>query len=814
MKGGSIWVVLAMTLNPEAREKVWLPVRNAECRLCPLYKEAKSVCLLGDGPVPTKIMLVGEAPGAREDDIARPFSGPAGRYLDRILAEVGLPRETVYITNAVRCRPPDNATPTPGQIKACSTYMHSELDIVSPDYVLVMGNAALKSILKTSGVMKKRGTAHQLPGGRTAFVTVHPAAVLRNPGLEQSFKSDLMAFARLTRGEDRRPETKSKLIQSSKGLARLCQLLATVDTPIAFDVETGSSDPDEPEGGLNPWSPNGLIHTVSFSWKPGEAFVVSLEHPATKWDIPLSRVYQALDVALQGKKMVGHNVKFDDAWMRAKGVNLYSHFDTKLAAHLLDENRPSGLKPLARTYLGADEYESGISFTGDVTALVKLAVYNGKDADYTLRLYHIFRDELKKQRRLARLFVRLVMPACRAFVDIEAAGFPVDMERLERRHRSILHKIAQVTDEMMDMVPEELQDNANFRSPQFLGRWFFGKLDLPVNVLTPTGKPSTNESALLQLVDKHPAVAKLMELRKWQKNESTYTRNWLARIRIARKPRLYTSYNLSGTVTGRLSSNMQQVPRDVYIRSIIGSAPGWKFIEADFSQVELRLAAMFSGDPTLTRAFNTGGDPHRETAAKVLGKNPADITKDERKMAKAVNFGFLYGMGWRKFKIYAKEKYDTVVTDAEAQEYRKAFFKQYSSLEAWHKRQRRIVRNLGQVTSPIGRIRHLPTINSTDDGVQGEAEREAINSPVQGFASDLTVLSMVRLSRRLDPLRSRILGNVHDAILLEAEEDYAEEAAAITKRVMENLPLKKLFGFKPTVPIEAEVTIGQHWGEH
>jgi DNA polymerase-1 len=624
-----------------------------------------------------------------------------------------------------------------------------------------------------------------------------------------------MAFARLVRGEDRRPETKSKIITNSVGLSRLCQLLATVETPIAFDVETWSTDPDEDEGGLNPWSPNGGILTVSFTWEQGKSYVVALEHPENHWDIPIARVYDALNVALTGKKMVGHNVKFDATWMKVKGVHLYSHFDTKAAAHLLDENRPQGLKPLARTYLGADNYEEGIVWrSGQAPPLRKLAIYNGKDTDYTFRLYHIFKDELQKQPRVAKLFTRLLMPATRAFVDFELHGFPVDMDRLERRHRSILRKIAQVNDAMMEMVPEELQSSANFRSPMFLGRWFFEHLHLPIPLFTPTGKPSTAESALLQLVDKHPAVKMLMELRKWQKNESTYTRNWLARIAIAGKPRLYTSYNLTGTVTGRLSSNMQQVPRDVYIRGIIGSESGWRFIEADFSQIELRLAAMLSRDPALTKAFRTGGDPHRETASKILRKAPEEISKEERKMAKAVNFGFLYGMGWRKFAVYADEKYQTKVTDEEAKAYRKAFFEQYPSLESWHARQRRIVRNVGAVTSPIGRVRHLPAINSTDEGVQAEAEREAINSPVQGFASDLTVLSMVILAKKLDPNRSRILGNVHDAILLEATEDYADEAARITKYVMEHLPLKKLFGYKSSVPIEAEVTIGQHWGEH
>jgi DNA polymerase-1 len=258
---------------------------------------------------------------------------------------------------------------------------------------------------------------------------------------------------------------------------------------------------------------------------------------------------------------------------------------------------------------------------------------------------------------------------------------------------------------------------------------------------------------------------------------------------------------------------MQQVPRDVYIRSIIGTREGWGLIEADFAQVELRLAAMLSNDQTFIRAFKAGEDPHGQTAAAILGKPQGDLTKEERKMAKAVNFGFLYGMGWRGFKVYAKEKFGVEVTDEEAQTYRKTFFAKYSSLAQWHERQRRLVRNLGRVSSPIGRVRHLPTINSTDDSVQAEAERQAINSPVQGLASDMMVLSMVILQEKLDPRRAKIVGNVHDSVLLEAKDDYAEEVAATVKHTMENLPLKKLFGWQPNVPIIADVTIGKHWGE-
>lgn len=801
-----------MTLNPQAREKVWLPVRNAECRLCPLHREAKTVCLLGDGPVPSKIMIIGEAPGAREDDVERPFSGVAGQFLDRLLSEVGLSRDDVYITNSVRCRPPDNRTPTRTEIKACAVYMQRELDIVNPEFLLLLGNAALEAITGKKGIMAARGVVKKV-GTRTTLATVHPAAVLRNPALEGAFRADLLSFVRLVNGQDSRPETQTALVQSSKGLARLCQMLAAVETPISFDVETGTKDMMRDEGGLQPWAPDGVIHTAAFSWEEGRSYVVALEHPAITWDIPIERVYEALNVALAGKRMVGHNIKFDCQWMKAKGVELYAHFDTKLAAHLLDENRPGGLKPLARTYLGADDYESGINFSS-VTGLTKLAIYNGKDADYTLRLYRIFREELKKKNKLLRLFMKLTMPACRAFIEIETNGFPVDITRLKERDIEIKERIAGIDARLLGYVPEDQRGGANFRSPIFLGWFFFEYLKLPILVVTPkTKRPSTAESALLQLRKKHPAVDMLMELRKWQKYESTYTRNWIARVRVARKPRLYTSYNLSGTVTGRLSSDMQQVPRDIYIRGIIGSRPGWSFVEADFSQVELRIAAMFSRDPALTRAFTTGGDPHRETASRVLGKAPELITKEERKMAKAVNFGFLYGMGANKFRIYADEKYDVQVSLDEAKAYRKAFFDQYAALEPWHERQRRLVRNLQYVQSPTGRIRHLPTILSTDEMVQGEAEREAINSPVQGFASDLTVLSMVLLLERLDHVTARIIGNVHDSILFEVREEAVQGVTETIKEVMEHLPLKALFGYQTTIPIEAEVTVGQHWGE-
>lgn len=820
-------------VTEDAKLKIWEPFRNADCTRCPLHKSAQSVCLMGDGPVPSKIFLVGEAPGFREDEIGKPFSGKAGQYLDTVLSEVGLPRNSVFISNAAKCRPPDNRTPTKKEIRACNSYLQDEIRTVQPEYIVPLGNAALEAILGVKGIMKKRGTIITWkptfeganPDGYKVLPTLHPAAILRNQAWEPLLKSDFRLLSRAVAGTNQALETKMWMVKSAKSLRVFLKKLEPVTTPICFDVETWSPDKRKKGYGLSVWHPEGIITTCSFSWQEGESFVVILEHPDQKWDIPIATVYQSLSVALEGREMVNQNIKFDMKWMRMKGVNLHAKFDTLLAAHLLDENRPNGLKPLARLFLGADEYEQNIQFKTP-HPLPDLAIYNAKDTDYTLRLYHLFRDELRKRPRLLRLYKLLTMPAANEFVDIELRGFPVDIRRLKQRHEEILDKIDEVTEQLLSYIPVDSRPpRFNFRSPIQLGWYFFDLLELPPIVISPkSGRPSTAESVLLKLKHRHPAVEQLMELRKWMKYESTYTRGWLYKVRQAKRNRIYTAYNLSGTVTGRLSSDMQQVPRNTFIRGIIGFSSEFndkrvkkgkqplRFVEADFAQIELRLAAMAARDHTLIKTFREGGDPHMETAVKITGKSAKHISKEERKMAKAVNFGFLYGMGHKKFRTYADEKYQVKVSEEEAKEWRKTFFKQYRALLPWHDRQRRLVRNLSHVSSPIGRTRHLPNIESTDEGLQAQAEREAINSPVQGLASDLTVLSMVLLNRKLDSNRGRVIGNVHDSVLFEIADDYVAEASQIIKQTMENLPLKKYFGWKPTVPIVVDISVSDHWG--
>jgi len=248
---------------------------------------------------------------------------------------------------------------------------------------------------------------------------------------------------------------------------------------------------------------------------------------------------------------------------------------------------------------------------------------------------------------------------------------------------------------------------------------------------------------------------------------------------------------------------------------LFGAAPGFAFVESDFSQVELRVVAHLARERTMLHLYNTGQDIHRATASWVLGIPPERVTGDDRKKAKAVNFGFVYGLGAKKFVITAFEKYELTFSLAEAEEIRKTFFAQFKGLFPWHARMRRIVAEHGRVQSPLGRVRHLPDIYSEDWKVRAEAERQAINSPVQSFASDMNTLAVLETIRQFNEqgVEGYALGTVHDAGMFEIRIGDVARALPIIKSTYENLPLRKRFGVELSVPIVADIKLGKHWGD-
>jgi uracil-DNA glycosylase family 4 len=783
------------------------------CTSCRLHKGTGRVCVMGDGKTSNQIMLLGEAPGGNEERTGRVFSGRAGRLLDLTLHDAGLERREVYVSNVVKCRPPDNRAPDRVEWEACRQYLESEVREVDPSHVLLLGNTALRAVWRRSGITKNRGVRldcrDPLFNKRTVMATIHPAYVLRNPGQGPLFSEDVRRFARAIRGEFRVTTVKVKFIRTTEGLRQFRRMVdaAPSGTVVSYDVENRG----------RPWESDWAIVCLGVSLDGETTYVIPLHHPQSpfrrRWKDVLRYLRPALERA--DLKLVAQNGKHDNLQLAGAGVYIRHRFDIMLAAHLIDENRPKNLGFLSQTYLGADVYKGMVETKPEVimqNPIRDLALYNGYDTGYTHQLYSLLRQELVENPRSLRLFAKLMMPASHVIQEVEYRGVYVNQDRLWARIRKLQGLIDEQKEVLLEHLPSRFErETFNFNSTQQLGRWLFSKKGLGLSPLelTKSGAPSTREAVLLHYHD-HPAIAALLKYRTLQlKWMNTYLLPWSQKCDS--RSRLHTTYKLYGTVTGRLSGDLQQVPRDTFIRGVIGAPPGWLYVAADFSQIELRIAAHVAKEKRMQRAFLMGEDLHLLTAADLTGKPVAEVGKEERKKAKAVNFGFLYGMYPRKFQKYAFESYGVEVSMAEAEVAREKYFRMFPDLLAWHNRQRRVVENQHFVTSPLGRVRHLPDVLSSDRGVRMEAERQAINSPVQATASDLMLFAMVQLRNELNPHEAGMVITQHDEIGFEIREGMVGEYIPVIKEIMESLPLERTFGFKPSVPIIADVEAADHW---
>src|SRR3954453_1965389 len=335
-------------------------IRDPNCELCPLHESADYVCLMGTGSKKAKVMIVGEAPGEREDEAHAAFVGRSGQLLRQSLVANGMDPEECYITNVAKCRPPNNRQPERSEAKVCgSTYLSREIQVVNPQYILLLGNTSLLAVAGKSGITKHRGSTFQI-GEATVFATFHPAFVLRSIFHAPTFKADIERFGRMVSGQSIDFEdTKVKIVRTKKHLQWLRRKLNEASV-ISYDVETWV----EGTKGGEEWKRPGGIACISFSWEEGHSAVVPLDHQERTWRDPYA-VLRYLKPCLErsGCKYVAQNGKFDAKWLASRGVFLPQTFDPMLAAHMLDENRLKGLKPLSQTLLGASAYNVGVETT-------------------------------------------------------------------------------------------------------------------------------------------------------------------------------------------------------------------------------------------------------------------------------------------------------------------------------------------------------------------------------------------------------------------------------------------------------------------
>lgn len=797
---------------------------NPSCDLCPLHEETERVCIPVNAPTlglrirkqQVRPILIGEAPGYNEEYTGRLFSGAAGKLLDKTLEEVGLNRDWFFVTNAVKCRPEENRNPTPKEIRTCtSTYLSKELELIKPQFGLALGNGGCQAVLGKKGITKLNGTMQERYGVQWIFA-FHPAAVLRNPRYKKPFHQALLIFARLLRDEEGIPKTQTTLVNDKLSLHMLISEFKKEPKVASVDVETWSSHPSVGRfkgGGLAWWAEDFKVCTINFTFKGGYSYVLALDHQESKWD-DWTKVRDIIKPYMEAvPKWVMQNGKFDSKCLEMIGIHIRHSFDTMGAEYAMDENNIKDLGFLSQVYLGAPPYKELVDKSNIYHEdLNKLAEYGGMDSDYTFRLRPIMIRRFKDDPISRRLYTRLLHPADLTLTNVELVGVPLDADKLAERTIECEGKIADVQAEVFDLAGWEF----NLRSPTQVADILHNKLGFPVKERTMTGKPSTREGVLLQLkgMDESGIIDSILEYRQWSGYLSRYLTPW---PRLADSDwRLHTHFKPYHTVTGRLSSespNLQQVPRNTFIRGIIGGTPGWKIVEADYSQAEMRIAAHYSQDRTMGRIFNTGRDIHMETAMSITGLTEDEVATEQRKMAKSVNFGFLYGMGWKHYIEYAAEKFELKVTESEAQEYRREFFRNFRSLAPWHGRQRKKAKMNGYVMSAIGRKRRLHDIESTNDGIRAEAERQAINSPVQSLASDMMLLAMIQLEKRLPGEEARLISTVHDSIIFEIREDKVDKWIPIIRDEMENVPLERLFDCILTIPIVVDIKVGDYWSE-
>ena len=599
---------------------------------------------------------------------------------------------------------------------------------------------------------------------------------------------------------------------------------------VALDTETTSLDEMRAQ-----------IVGISFSVTPGEAAYIPLAHayPDAPKQLPLNEVLAKLKPWLENpaKHKLGQHVKYDRHVFANHGIEVqgYAH-DTMLQSYVLEVTKPHGLASLAERHLG----RTGISFEDlcgkgvnqicfDQVDIAKATQYSCEDSDMTLEVHRVLwpllqasgatalppatsdaqgeaghPPSLSEPYHLPSLLgiYELEIASSEALYRIERNGVLIDAPTLATQSHELGQRILQLEKEAHELAGQPF----NLSSPKQIGEIFFVKLGLPIVKKTPTGSPSTDDEVLQKLAEDYPLPAKILEHRGLAKLKGTYT-DKLAQLAHPRTGRVHTHYAQAVAVTGRLSSNdpnLQNIPvrtpEGRRVREAFVAPPGSVIASADYSQIELRIMAHISGDAALLLAFHDGMDVHRATAAEIFGVDTGQVTSEQRRYAKVINFGLIYGMS-----AYGLAKALSIDNTA-AKNYIERYFDRYPGVKNYMDHTRALAKRQGYVETVFGRRLYLPEINSPNGPRRSGAERAAINAPMQGTAADLIKLSMVKVQQVIDEkkLATKMIMQVHDELVFEVPESEIDWVRHEVPRLMAGVAHLK-------VPLLAEVGVGANW---
>ncbi len=591
------------------------------------------------------------------------------------------------------------------------------------------------------------------------------------------------------------------VISNDEALEKLIKQLTSAGE-FTIDLETSSLEAMTAE-----------LVGISVSIKEGKAFYIPVGHQVLSsiTQLPLSLVVEKLKSIAADMKIgkIAHNGKYDMMVLACYGIELGNLiFDTMIAGHLLGY-KALGLKAMAFNKLGI-EMTPIVDLLGKGAKQITMAQvdiehaadYACADADMTLRLKHILEQELRKE-GLWKLFTEVEMPLVPVLLEMERNGVALDTELLRTMSQDLGAEMLKLEAEIYNQLGHKF----NINSSQQLSQVLYQELRLPKSRKTKSGY-STNASALEELKGTHPMIELILQYRQVSKIKSTYTDAFLALVN-PRTGRLHTSFNQTGTTTGRLSSsepNLQNIPVrgeiGGKIRKAIIAQPGWYLLSADYSQIDLRALAHISQDRALIETFLKGEDVHTSTAA-LVSNVPADkVSKEMRRTAKTINFGVIYGMS-----NYGLEQ-ATDFSREEATRFIESYFQKYPGVKEYIEVTKTQAREKGYVETVLGRRRYIPEIKSPNRQIRESAERMAINMPVQGTSADIIKIAMINIYREMKKkgLKSKMLLQVHDELIFEVPPEEKDIMKDLVSALMPQ-------AIKLKVPLEIEIKLSKNWGD-
>ena len=594
-------------------------------------------------------------------------------------------------------------------------------------------------------------------------------------------------------------------IRTEKELDELMGLINQADY-VSFDTETTSLDYMLAE-----------LVGISIALKPNEAFYIPINHNYEGAEKQLEQdfVLEALKPFLESDEIpkIGHNLKYDRHILQNAGIDLKGTLlDTMLFSYVNNSTiTRHNLDAVSKRYLNINptSYEDVAGKGAKQIPFSEVSIdvasdYASEDADISLKLYEHIEPLVQKEAKLAKLYSEVEGPLIYTLGDIERNGVLIDSEKLSQQSKELEAKILKLESQVQKNAGEDF----NLGSPKQLQEILYEKLGLPVIKKTPKGQPSTSEAVLQELSIDFPIVHDILSYRAISKLKSTYT-DKLPKMINSNTGRVHTSYHQAVTATGRLSSsdpNLQNIPirseEGRRIREAFIAPEGYKILAADYSQIELRIMAHLSKDQGLMDAFAKGQDIHQATAAEIFSINIDDVTPNQRRSAKAINFGLIYGMS-----AFGLSK-QLQITRAEAQNYIEQYFERYPDVKNYMDETKSSAKQNGYVETVLGRRLYLADIESSNYQRRQYAERSAINAPMQGTAADLIKMAMTDLHSKIssESLDAKIIMQVHDELVIEVNENQLDELSDLTVNIMADI-------FKLDVDLKVDADIGNNWDE-